>query len=382
MLRLVVVGVLAIAVALAYPRVRTGLLTVGLLAEVLELGARPLSMLFPAPHRVSTTYGTTAPDRMDIYHPSGVQADRSRAAVVLSLGVHPLPLDHPDVMRIAGGIARLGVVVGVPESTALRETRVTPEEPGRLAEAFLVVASLPEVDPDRIGLAGFSAGASIALIAAADPRIADRVSFLSSFGGYADAETLIVDVATRTVERHGTVTAWPAEPGIRRDVAALVVNALPPSAERDRLAGLLPPIVGSDQPPLGPDPDVLASLADVDVRAVYRIFSSRSRSEARVAIAEAGDALRLRLTAISPVAVASRIRAPVLLLHGEGDVAIPVSHAHLIADALPDGVLRRLTVFQVFQHGQPGNDGLGLGELPDMWQLYTYLHDLVAIATE
>jgi dienelactone hydrolase len=318
---------------------------------------------------------------MDLYYPAPVQPDRSRPAVVLSLGIHPLPLDHPDIVRVAAGIARLGVVVGVPESSALRETRITPDEPRRFAEAFQVVLGLPEVDPERVGIAGFSAGASVAIVAAADPHIADGVAFLSAFGGYADAEMLIVDVATRTVERNGVVMPWPAEPGIRRDVAALVVNELPQSAERDRLAELIAPSVASDQPPSGPDPEVVHSLVNPDARAVYRLFTAASRPDARAAMADVGDSLRVPLAAISPVAAAARVRAPTYLLHGEGDRAIPVTHAYLLADALPDGVVRRLTVFRLFQHGQPGAEGLGLAELPDVWQLYAYLYDLVAHVT-
>jgi dienelactone hydrolase len=378
--RIVLVAAVVLALAMAYPRVRTAYLSAALLAELLELPVRPLSWHAPAPERISMTYGAPSPDRMDVYYPSGSTPDRSRSAVILSLGIHPLPLDHPDVVRIAEGIARIGVVVAVPESTALRETRVTPEEPGRLAEAFVVVSGLPEVDPARVGMAGFSAGASIALVAAADTRITDTVAFLSAFGGYADAETLIVDVATRSVEREGVVTPWSAEPGIRRDIATLVVNALPPSPERDRLAALLEPVIVSDQPPAGPDPDIVASLADGDVRAIYRVFTASTRPEARAALGDASEALRSPLAAISPIRVAPRIRAPTYLLHGRADVAIPVTHAHMIADALPPGTLRRLTVFELFQHGQPGKEGLDADDLPDLGQLYGYLYDLVALA--
>jgi dienelactone hydrolase/transcriptional regulator with XRE-family HTH domain len=373
-------GVVVLALLIAYPPVRTAYLSAALLAELLELPVRPLTWHAPAPERISTTYGVPSPDRMDVYYPSGSTPDRSHSAVILSLGIHPLPLDHPDVIRIAEGIARVGVVVAVPESTALRETRVTQQEPERLADAFLVVSRLPDVDPDRIGMAGFSAGASIALVAAADPRIAGGVAFLSAFGAYADAETLIVDVATRSVERGGFVSPWPAEPGIRRDVAALVVNALPPSPDRDRLAVLLDPVIASDQPPAGPDPDIVASLADGDIRAIYRVFTASTRPEARAALGDASEALRMPLAAISPIRVGPRIRAPTYLLHGRGDVAIPVTHAHMIADALSPGTLRRLTVFELFQHGQPGKEGLDVDDLPDLGQLYGYLYDLVALA--
>ena len=63
---------------------------------------------------------------MDVYLPAGARPGAGLPAVVLALGVHPAPIDDPRIVKIATAIARAGVVVGVPDSTALRELRVTP----------------------------------------------------------------------------------------------------------------------------------------------------------------------------------------------------------------------------------------------------------------
>lgn len=379
---LVTLAVAGTAAFLLVPPFATAVRTAGLLAELLELGVRPLSATTSTPRRVTTTYGSAPADRLDIYLPADASADGSRAVVVLSLGIHPLSLDHPDISRIAGGIARLGVVVAVPESSALMESRVTAEEAGRLAEATLVVAARPEADPDRVGIAGFSAGASVALLAAADPRIADRLAFVSAFGGYADAGRLLIDVATRTQESAGEVIPWAAEPYVRRDVAALLIGAIAPSLERDRLVALVEPLVESADPPGGPDAAVLSTLREPDVRAAYRLLAAASRADAQAALGSSSAEVRRTLATISPVSAASGIRARVFLMHGESDTSIPVSHVHHIAAALPAGSLARSTVFDLFQHVQPGKDGLSLEQVPDLWQLYLYLHDLVALTTE
>ena len=384
--RLVVtVVVLAIAAGVAFvavPPFATAVRSAGLLAELLEFGVRPLSTATAAPRRITTTYGSAPADRLDIYLPADALPDASRAAVILSLGIHPLSLDHPDISRIAGAIARLGIVVGVPESSALRDTRVTPDEPGRLAEATLVVAARPEVESTRVGIAGFSAGASVALVAAADPLIVRSLAFVSSFGGYADAGTLLIDVATRTQAIDGEARPWAAEPYVRRDIAALLIGTIEPSAERDLLAGLLTPTIASGDPPRGPDPAVLARLATADVRVAYELLSAASRGDAEAALARLSDDVRDSLAAVSPVTVAHDLVTRVFLMHGESDRSIPVSHVHLVADALPAGVLARLTVFDLFQHVQPGKDGITVEQIPDLWQLYLYLHDLVALTTE
>lgn len=337
---LTIVALLVVASLL--PPVKTTVRSALLTYDLLGLPASPLSALTPEPRRTTLSYGQPA-DRLDVYLPAGAQADRSLPAVVLELGIHPLPIDDPQVARLASAIGRLGVVVGVPDSASLRAARLTPTEPAHLADAVLAVAGLPEVDPARVGLAGFSAGASIALIAAADPRIGDRLTFVSAFGGYADAETLLVDVASGTQQIDGRVTAWTPDPGIVGDVRAL--------------------------------------LASLDREAAGRLFDGHGRAAARAVVAEFDPRLRRQLRAISPVAFVDRVQAPVFLLHGRDDQAIPYSHAVLLAQAL-GARLARLTTFGRFGHEQPGLNGLSLDNAGDVWQLGLYLRDIVAAATE
>jgi acetyl esterase/lipase len=326
------------------PAVQTGTRTALLLPELIELPIRPLSAITPEPVRITTTYGVPG-DRLDIYLPAGARPNGALPAVVLALGVHPPPMDSPDVVRIASSMARLGVVVGVPDSAALRETRIEPDEPAHLAEAVLVLMQRPEVNLERVGLAGFSAGASVALVAAADPRIADRLRFLNSFGGYADAEGLLIDVATRTTVLDGEVVEWPADEGITRDVRRLFLNA------------------------------------SGDAELTERLFAAPDRDSAQAILASTPADLRADLRAISPLEVSADIRTRVFLLHGDGDNAISVAHSIALAEALGENVVK-FTRFGTFGHGQPGHDGLGLDDVPDIWALALYLHEIVAVTTE
>ena len=58
----------------------------------------------------------------------------------------------------------------------------------------------PNVDPERIGFFGASVGGSLALVAAADPRIAEDVDTVVSFGGYYDALETFGAIATHHIE--------------------------------------------------------------------------------------------------------------------------------------------------------------------------------------
>ena len=53
---------------------------------------------------------------------------------------------------------------------------------------------------------GVSVGGSLALIAAAEPAIADRLAWVGSFGAYADAAELTTEVLTHQYRLDGSST--------------------------------------------------------------------------------------------------------------------------------------------------------------------------------
>ncbi len=362
-----------------WPPARTTILSAALVVELLDLGPRPLSLFAAEPRRETTSYGEPA-DRLDLYVPYGASAANPVPAVVLELGVHPPPLDDAAVTGVARAISRLGVVVAVPDSAALRGLVVSAAEPSHLADAYLLVAARPDVDPARVGLAGFSAGASIALAAAADDRIAAEVRFVSAFGGYASAERLLVDVATRTSQQGDSVVPWPPDSGIRRDVIALAINALSDEVDRTQLRYALAPVIEGADPATAFDAEAAGTLSG-EARQIYDLFTSPSRQAAQAAVAGLSPGLRDELAAISPDAFADRVLAPVYILHGRPDTAIPVVHAALIAQAIGDNVAE-LTLFGEFGHGQPGEGGIAVDDIPDVVSLGLYLRSIVAATLE
>ena len=85
------------------------------------------------------------------------------------------------------------------------------------------------VDPNRLGLAGFSVGASYAMVAAADPRISGDVAFMNSLGGYYDAADLLVQIAAGRTLDGVSETPWEVD-----ELAAKVfTNTLLVSAASD-----------------------------------------------------------------------------------------------------------------------------------------------------
>jgi pimeloyl-ACP methyl ester carboxylesterase len=372
-------ALLLILVVAQLPPVRTVLITASLVPQLVDLGFQPLSAVTGAPLVETTSYGAPA-DRMDVYTPSGLHPGTRVPGVILALGVHPVPIDDPEIANIASAMARAGVVVGVPDSSALRDLRVTPAEPGHLADAVLALADRVDVDGSRVGLVGFSAGASMALDAAADPRLVGHLDFVSSFGGYADAKRLLVDVASRTTQNQdGTVSPWMPNSGMRTDVLGLAIEAMTDDGQRGALHGALDPIVASDASPTFDSG--AAQAFGGDAAHIYDLFTAADRPTAQAAMAALSPTLQVQLEGISPTTYADGIHVPVYLLHGVTDTSIPIVHALLLRDVLGDRV-KRLTEFGRFGHGQPGVNGLSLDDAGDVFALSLYLRDVVAAATE
>ena len=66
---------------------------------------------------------------------------------------------------------------------------------GSLKQHVLGSIEQPDVDPARSGFLGTCVGGAFGLMAAADPRIRDRVAFVAAYAPYASMWTLARDIA-------------------------------------------------------------------------------------------------------------------------------------------------------------------------------------------
>ena len=125
------------------------------------------------------------------------------------MGAPPLDLDDDRLVRIAEDSARSGVVMLVPFSRAPRRPAHRAGGDRRARRGVRVRAgSCRRSIRTRVGFFGASVGGSLALVAAADPRIADDVDHVVSFGGYYDALDTFGAIATHHIEYDGVDEEW------------------------------------------------------------------------------------------------------------------------------------------------------------------------------
>ncbi len=90
-----------------------------------------------------------------------------------------------------------------------------------------------------VALAGASAGAGIALVTAADAKLAARISVVAAVVPFADIERLACLATTSRYERNGSVRDYEVTALMRRVVARSLVAALPTGDDRTALLDLL-----------------------------------------------------------------------------------------------------------------------------------------------
>jgi dipeptidyl aminopeptidase/acylaminoacyl peptidase len=297
----------------------------------------PLALVTPPPRheQQSLTYadGTGTVDTQ-LYAPS----DGGRhGAIVLLLGAGDLPRSDLAV-RFAEALARLGVVVSVPESSGMLAERMSFDEVDAIRASVNALRARPDVDPTRVGIVGLSASGGLGIVAAAQPDLRDGVRFVNSFGSYDDALRLLVDVASHTTTVDGAVREWEPEPR----TVEVVSNAL-----------------------------VDAGVDDAD-RAELLARPSRQRAEAIVA----GFSPEIvgRFQRISPSEYLDQLHARLYLMHDVDDPFIPFTESRRLADSAPPGVVARLTEFSIFSHVIPDREVPWQTFVPDVWRLFWHVH--------
>ena len=360
---------LLILFIMATPQGRTGFNTVLFVMQVLDLPIKPQSWVTAEPLRHRVEHGLGGAHVAEVYRPSG---DGTRAAVLLSLGAITEGLDNPAVVMLGDAMARAGYVTMLHWSPAMGlESNMDPSEVAALVEAFVYLEGLEYVDPERVGIGGFCVGASLALVAAADPEIRDRVDFVNAFGPFYDAAALLQQAVSRTVVYDGETTPWQPDPRTLQFLATeLIENLDDPSDVQTLTHHYL-----DDQPSSTIEPDRLSSQGKI----VARLLDGVHPPEAEALYEMLPPALHEDLAMISPSTHVQGLRARLLVMHDRYDEYIPAAESRRLLEATEDRLDVYYTEFIAFDHLLPDDDGI-LSQLREAYVTYRHMYSILRIA--
>lgn len=301
--------------------------------------------------------------QMHIYRPPAGR----HPALIVSLGVNPAAPDDPRVVRLMSGLARAGLVAALVQSSTLDHDLITAEAPALLVQAFERVAVRSDVDADRVGFAGFSVGAGLVSVAAADARIRDRVALVEAFGGYFRVEDLVIDVTTSSVRDGEAVTSWEPDPLSRSVVTKNLVAPVEPAWQREALAAAL-----------AGDPAAPGRLTG-HARAVFDVLTNTDRDRGADLYARLPAAQRDALASVSPATHVEQMQAPVYLMHDRGDHLIPYTESRRFDAALESaGRTPYFSEFDIFEHVDPTQGGKPLVAARDMVKLFMHIRAVLS----
>jgi acetyl esterase/lipase len=291
-----------------------------------------------------------------VFRPGG---DGPWRAVVFVNGVTRRGRFHPTVRRLAEGFARAGHLTLVPDPPGLAAGELSP----RTVDRLVAVADAALRTPDARGsvaFVGVSAGGSLALLAAAAPRLCERVSVVAAIAPYADLRDVVRLATTGFQLERGMLVRYPVDPFVSLVAGRALAAALPAGRDRRLLLGLLRTVPDESRAPLaalragllrglGPDGRALAALLrNRDPRRFDHLF----RSLPRPVVAAAGR--------LSPILIARRLCTPVELVTAPYDKYFPPAESRAFVRAASDA---RLTVSKTIQHADLDASLSGLADL-------------------
>jgi pimeloyl-ACP methyl ester carboxylesterase len=226
-------------------------------------------------------------------------------------------------------LARAGFDVTVPTIPGLSDGRLRPDD-ARPVVAALARASQPA------RLVSVSVGAAPAFLAAADPAVADRVRMVLALGAHASALELMRFHLTGEYAWNTVRGRVAHDPALTR---ALI--------------------------------DANAELADPALR---KALATGEAARVDAAIGALPHATRQLFAQLSPEQTVAGIRAPIVLVHGRTDPAVPYSESLRLAAARPSRT--RVVLVGAIGHVE---GAAGLGGLADLVRLLGVVYELVAV---
>jgi dienelactone hydrolase len=368
-------GLLAVFFAPAFPRAFWSTL---FLSELLNFDSKGwLGKWTPPPRIKEVSYnGPNGPVTADLYLP---QPERPYPGILLNHGVVDSGKNDPRLKRFAEILCRSGFVVLVPDFKGMRSFHIAPLDVEEVQVAFENLISLGKYTlPESCGLFGFSYGSGPTMIAASRPIIREKVRFIFSFGGYYDLKNVLSYIATGSFDFEGKrYFRKPQEYGkwvFLENNLDLVASA----QDRLILQQILRVKLKDDRASI----EQFLPLLGEEGRNTLALLSHTDPDQTESLLQKLPSEIRGLMEALSVAPALKRLKANLILAHGEDDDMIPYTETLRLAQAAPDPHRVYLQILKSYAHVDPDRQPLTVKNfftfhLPEGWRLFGLIHQLM-----
>ncbi len=227
-------------------------------------------------------------------------------AVMFVNGATPDGRAHAGVRRFAASLARAGYIVFIPELPGVAAGELSLPTLAASVGCAAAAADSAESRDGRIALFGVSVGGTLALLAAATPQLAARISVVACIAPFTDLEKVMMLATTGTYPGPEGQSLYPVAPELAVGVARSLVGSLDPTPDAQALGQALGRL-----DPTSPDP--LSRLRDEPCRslgpaaaATQALLVNRDPQRFDGLFAALPDSLRRVVESLSPLRSAAR----------------------------------------------------------------------------
>jgi hypothetical protein len=251
--------------------------------------------------------------------------------LLLVHGLNPAGKDDEQLVLLAKDLARAGFLVLVPDFEGMKILRIRISDAEDILQSFLYLSRAEHAGPHG-GMLGINYGAGPMLLAAADPRIRDKVSVVTTFGGYYDLRTVMSFALTGANEYGGLRGYARPEAPLRWMVAYRNLDLLRSSGDREKLRKIIESRNQYDRA----SAESLARSLGPEGRAI-NAFLVNTRAERFAPLYENLPLpVREYVYQLSPARAIHYITASFIIIHGIDDQFVPYTESVKLADAVGD----------------------------------------------
>ena len=373
---LVAVGLLALG-----PRMRVVYLTTLLLLELPTPETDgPIARRLPDPQIERVTFEAAGRAMIaDVYRPALGSRRSRRPGIVLNHGVAAGGMNDLRLTNFADALARAGYVALVPEFINLKEFRVRPSDVEEMVRSYEYLERLPDVNPDRVGFFGFSYAAGLAMLAANDPRISERVRFCFLLGSYYDLRSIVTYATTGYYLEDGEwVYVKPRHTG----KWAFLRNSLQLVGD-DTDRRLLTRIANSKLEDDTCDVSASADSLGGEGALLYELMMNGDPDAAAGIIDRLNPRILSYFDELSMPGNIENVTARLIIVHGRDDNLMPYTESILLAENAPPKAIAQLRILESLQHvdlefSWEGGPAAWAATLAEIGRVYSLMHALLA----
>jgi hypothetical protein len=301
-----------------------------------------------------------------------------RFPLLLVHGGNPSGKDDEQVELLANDLARAGVVVLVPEFEGVKNLRISIADAEDILQSFRYLCRA-EYARSRGGMVGMGSGAGPMLLAAADPRIRDKVLVVATVGGYYDLRNVLSFKLTGAYEYAGQRGYMRPDASLRWMFAYKNLDLLRSSDDRRKLGKI---IEKQNQYEVAAAESLAKSLGR-EGRALHAFFVNTDQDRFTSLYDDLPLPVREYVYQLSPARAIKYITASFVIAHGMDDYSIPYTESLRLADAVGDKKRVRLALLpHLTKSGPIGFSAVDLYQryVQGGWRLFTAIYGFLEMS--